>query len=392
MSQAIAEERDHLGFLDGIRGWLSVWVFLGHAASAVMFKVPVLDSPAKAVDLFMVVSGFLMMFHYRRRAGREPWESPATWRRFWVRRLFRIAPLYFILLVISILGYSYFRAAQAAFIGGTPWMHSVGWALEDDLLHFTFLFGLFPAHCATMPIPDWSISLEMQFYAIFPFLALATKRIGLISAGAVAGLVTLVSANLLWEVYGLGPPKLLGSFPEPSLILLKAGFFLCGMMAAEAMELRRRNSEDASRVALASFLLAAVLSGKLVTAIVGLIVLLSFSQSSSVFPGLDRSLGVVRGFLCSRASRFLASRSYSVYLVHTLVLFSMGMQLNRLRWFEQAPPILRFAALSAACAAVLAPITWMLLHAVESPGIALGRRLSERHSAEVLRVSPSAGL
>jgi peptidoglycan/LPS O-acetylase OafA/YrhL len=205
-------------------------------------------------------------------------------------------------------------------------------------------------------------------------------------------LVTVVSVNLLWEVYGLGPPKLLGSFPQPSLILLKAGFFLCGMMAAEAMELRRRNSEDASRVALASFLLAAVLSGKLVTAIVGLIVLLSFSQSSSVFPGLDRSLGVVRGFLCSRASRFLASRSYSVYLVHTLVLFSMGMQLNRLRWFEQAPPILRFAALSAACAAVLAPITWMLLHAVESPGIALGRRLSERHSAEVLRVSPSAGL
>jgi len=365
---------------------------LGHSASTVMFKFPVLDSPAKAVDIFMVVSGFLMMFHYRLRAGRDPWDSPATWRKFWVRRLLRIAPLYYILLVISILGYGYFRDEQATFTGGMASMHPAARALEDDVLHFTFLFGLFPNHCATMPIPDWSISLEMQFYAIFPFLALATKRIGLISSGAIAGLVTVVSVNLLWEVYGLGPPKLLGSFPQPSLILLKAGFFLCGMMAAEAMELKRTNTGNAARVALASFLLAAVLSGKLVTAIVGLIVLLSFSQSGFASPRLDRTLRVVRGFLCSKASRFLASRSYSVYLAHTLVLFSTGMQLNRLRWFEQAPPILRFAALSAACAAVLAPITWVLHHAVESPGIALGKRLTERRPSDVLRVSASAGL
>ena len=109
-------------------------------------------------------------------------------------------------------------------------------ALEDGFLHYTFLFGLLPGHCATMPIPDWSISLEMQFYAVFPFLALATKRIGLLAAGAIAGMVTLISADLLWQVYGLGPQRLLGSFPQPSILLLKIGLFMSGMMASEAMD------------------------------------------------------------------------------------------------------------------------------------------------------------
>jgi peptidoglycan/LPS O-acetylase OafA/YrhL len=391
MNHLTNEKGGHLGFLDGIRGWLSVWVLLGHVASAVALDIPVLNSPAKAVDLFMVVSGFLMMFHYRRRAEREPWESAATWRTFWVRRFFRIAPLYYLLLSVSILFGAYFRAEHAEFVSRIAGGHPAAPGAGDDLLHYTFLFGLFPAHCATMPIPDWSISLEMQFYAVFPFLALATRRLGLLSVGALAGLVTVVSSDLLWEVYGLGPPKLLGSFPQPSLLLLKAALFLCGMMASEAMELRRRNSRYAVAAALGSFVLAAAVSGKLVTAAVGTILLLSYPRSAPGHPGIEGALAVVRGLLASRVSRILAERSYSLYLAHTLVLFSAGALLNRIPWFGGASPGFRFAALAAACCVVLAPITWVLLVAVELPGIALGRRLSERAPAGVLRLDPQTG-
>src|SRR5581483_4906852 len=184
-----------LDFLDGFRGWLAVWVFLGHAASATMFRAPLLDAPAKAVDLFMIISGFLMMHHYRERQANQPWESPATWRNFWLRRFFRIAPLYYLLLTVSIVFGGTFYSLMSEFLRGHVSAQPGGAPVADAILHYSFLFGLFPGHCATMPIPDWSIALEMQFYALFPFLALAMRRFGPLATGLTAALVTVISSR-----------------------------------------------------------------------------------------------------------------------------------------------------------------------------------------------------
>jgi peptidoglycan/LPS O-acetylase OafA/YrhL len=47
-----------------------------------------------AVYAFMVMLGFLMALHFRLREQQDPWQSPRTWWIFYVRRFFRIAPLY----------------------------------------------------------------------------------------------------------------------------------------------------------------------------------------------------------------------------------------------------------------------------------------------------------
>jgi peptidoglycan/LPS O-acetylase OafA/YrhL len=48
----------HFASLDGFRGFLAVWVYFGHLATAVGFSNYFLNMHALAVDVFMVLSGF----------------------------------------------------------------------------------------------------------------------------------------------------------------------------------------------------------------------------------------------------------------------------------------------------------------------------------------------
>src|SRR6516225_9730682 len=88
--------------LDGLRGIAALWVLLGHCAILTGLSLPVIGKPDLGVDLFMMLSGFLMVFHYQLRAEAEPWSKPGTWLKFWARRFFRIAPLYYVMLAMAL--------------------------------------------------------------------------------------------------------------------------------------------------------------------------------------------------------------------------------------------------------------------------------------------------
>src|SRR5262249_42796869 len=144
------------------------------------WSLPVVDKPDLGVDLFMMLSGFLMVFHYYLRAEKEPWSEPGSWMKFWVRRTFRIAPLYYAVLALAlILGPAIFawRTEGAALLHLAP-TENTGASPANIFAHLTFVFGLLPAYAMRTPLPDWSLGLEMQFYAAFPVLMLLTKKLG----------------------------------------------------------------------------------------------------------------------------------------------------------------------------------------------------------------------
>src|SRR5438477_6188480 len=89
-------ERSRVECLDGLRGIAALWVLLDHCLLLTGYSLPVIDMPDLGVDHFMMLSGFLMVFHYHLRAQAEPWDAPHTWAKFWLRRFFRIAPLYYV--------------------------------------------------------------------------------------------------------------------------------------------------------------------------------------------------------------------------------------------------------------------------------------------------------
>ena len=218
-----SKRKDTIPLVDVIR-ILAAWMVLAwHTSDLMGNRLPIFGSAAIAVDVFMNVSGFLMLFHFWERREKEPWNEPMTWLRFYIRRFFRIAPLYyFCLLFLVVIGLTPpYANPEDATVPTWQWL----------LLRFSFLFGFIPHQSTNCAMPDWSLTLEMQFYACFPFLALALKHL---KAGLFFFLCASVSAvsRFLIGYYGDTAPGYLAHFGEPSVLPLKLHVFAIGMVVA----------------------------------------------------------------------------------------------------------------------------------------------------------------
>ena len=349
--------------LDGLRGLAALWVLIGHCMILTGFFPPILGQPDLGVDLFIYLSGFLMVFQYNQRKSREDWTRPAVWVGFWVRRFFRLSPVYFVLLAVALLAGKAIYADRVlidTFVGNTlqaPDRYADGSAI-NVVMHLTYLFGLIPSYSFRTPLPDWSLGLEMQFYAAFPFVVLFARRAGWLTAAACTAALAIVIAVALKVAHI--------SFPMPSLLALKMHMFLAGMLIAAAGE------RKGPYLLLAMALAAIPIGGaRDVTHIVVREVLLILLFGLIHW----RSIGLV-----DRASKLLGSPpfhwlgelSYGVYLIHLLVLHAIAAWVIQ-DWGHEISSALRFCiafGIAAPAAYAAAFVTYAL---IERPGQKLGK-------------------
>lgn len=363
--------------LDGLRGVAALWVLLHHTQIlSGASGLPLLSFGGLAVDLFMMLSGFLMVHHYKLRQQQEPWSAPSTWWSFWLRRFFRIAPLYYVVLVVALaLGawVGEHRTAVAAVWPGsaTSSARYSDASMENLLLHLSFVFGALPEYSFRTPLPDWSIGLEMQFYLAFPFIMMLMRGRGLL-----VGTILTAGCMLLQSI----AQPFFSSFALPSFLPMKLGVFMIGMWAAfyrgtglkaalgasvlvsVAMLLRDRNSEAAGRVVLVFLFFWLMDDGSLL---------------KSGF--LHRARETVHKWFSCALARRAGDTSYGVYLVHLLVLIPVAGYFAKHQWYLDLPGVLRFLLCASITMSVSYPISHGLYRLVELPGIrfgkaALGRR------------------
>lgn len=165
---------DRLPALDGLRGLAIALVTMFHflrgpGGTAVDVSSAVADAGWIGVDLFFVISGFLITgILLDARGGRR------YFRNFYARRVLRILPLYYgylaLLLLLShsaagsALGADYFADHQAWF-----WTHTTNWLL----LRTPGPGGAGAAGFGAL----WSLALEEQFYLVWPtVVALASMQ------------------------------------------------------------------------------------------------------------------------------------------------------------------------------------------------------------------------
>src|SRR5262249_6832637 len=85
-----------LAFINLFRSIAAFWVLAAHCMIwGGWYGLP-LPSAKIAVDLFMMISGFLMASNALARGSIEPLGSLRSWLRFWLRRFFRLAPAYYV--------------------------------------------------------------------------------------------------------------------------------------------------------------------------------------------------------------------------------------------------------------------------------------------------------
>jgi peptidoglycan/LPS O-acetylase OafA/YrhL len=182
--------------LHGLRGIMAWWVVLGHVSLALDWRLPLIERNGLAVDVFILLSGFVIALLLERRG--EPYPA------YIVRRAFRLFPLYLLVLGLSFLLLPVQLAAWEAAAASAANLHRAALAREalaDPLLHLSahvpLAQGLVPKAWGgnvayTVVGQAWSISLEWQFYLVAPLLvaAMAAARWWRVGA-AVLALVAL---------------------------------------------------------------------------------------------------------------------------------------------------------------------------------------------------------
>jgi peptidoglycan/LPS O-acetylase OafA/YrhL len=377
-------EPGHLGFLDGIRGLAALWVVVGHCMIFGGWTWAKFPEPLIAVDVFMFVSGYLMVHQWTRRVGDGHGWNAAAAMEFWVRRFFRIVPVYYLCLGLMFANWESlaagFKALQAAnperWVGQGVYDPS-NWdsSLRNGVLRLTFLFGLLPRYTAASFTGDWSLSLEMQFYAAFPFAVMALRRWGTGRMAWTLVLVAVVFKEATLRIQGSLPGSMI-VFPLPSILLLKMPVFLVGMTLAEVTRRWAAEPHNAARD-LALALVVAALSSWHVAAVAALTFFLVTPPTERT-PGTRRWQARVAGWLGNRVMTFLADVSYSVYLLHSLVIAWAGGWLLGQAWFAAMPGRTRVLVLLAVVVGITYPVAFLLHHLVERPGIEVGRRLARR--------------
>lgn len=370
--------------LDGLRGLAALWVLVGHAMILTGWRMPIVGQADLGVDLFILLSGFLMVFQYRLRRDREDWRAPGTWGAFWARRFFRLAPLFYVLLAAAlIMGPTLYadRNAIDVFLGQDAQLPQryLDSGAVNVALHLTFLFGYLPEYAFRTPLPDWSLGLEMQFYLAFPFLILLIRRIGWVT-GALVIAATGVAIAVAIAVAGV-------DFPMPAFLPLKLHLFLCGMLTAAATDGRRRTA--AVRLALIALLAALPIGGPsdLVHLLVREAIVVGFFalthwQSFAPIAALSRLLG-------RRPFFWLGELSYGVYLVHLLILQPVTAWVIG-HFGADIGGAARFGLVFPVTAAAAYAIAFVTYKTVELPGQAVGKRLITRWTGSARRASQVA--
>jgi peptidoglycan/LPS O-acetylase OafA/YrhL len=171
----------HLPALDGVRGLAIALVFARHLSllASVHESQHRLDRVVGAilsvgwigVDLFFVLSGFLITGILIRERDRKA-STGAKLRRFYWRRLLRILPLYyamcaFLFFVLPHLPYFRSEAETATLTGNQLWY----WLHGVNILE-TLRGGATPYNTGHF----WSLAVEEQFYLVWPFIVLGVSR------------------------------------------------------------------------------------------------------------------------------------------------------------------------------------------------------------------------
>jgi peptidoglycan/LPS O-acetylase OafA/YrhL len=289
--------------LTGLRGVAALYVVFYHYFSPIRLTNPImclLGHGYLAVDLFFVLSGFVMALNYAGLFSRGVRSSAV--RIFLSRRVARIYPLYLLALLVAtglvVIGYLNFTGSSLARAFWPNLLMVQNWGNWESI-----------------ETPAWSISTEWFAYILFPFLL--TWIFYRSRARAFTVFILCVSGLASLAAFFTSPYDHLKVFDltqgYPSLIRCVSEFTL-GIIAYRVKDSRfGATAKDLPWLPL--------------TLIVLLVLLLALKRTDVLvvllFPllilSLDGKRNFLNHFLGSRVPEFLGLVSYSVYLVHYLL-------------------------------------------------------------------------
>jgi peptidoglycan/LPS O-acetylase OafA/YrhL len=361
--------------LFGIRILAALWVVVEHFRLVMFGLFPetrgahlFVEAGYLGVEVFFVLSGFIISHNYAERFREFNWPN---YRRFLVNRFARLYPVHLVTLV-----------AVAAMVIGAGML---GLKLTSDgkyeapsfFMNVLMLQAVPPAEAWNSPA--WSISAEAGAYATFPLLALAVMRVR-----SRAALLVLTAGGLAVTIVGQFILEGTGSFSPTgyaSIWFRIAGEFAAGCFLWRFWSLfvkPGRKYDTLAVLAVAGVIAVLAASGG-----IGAGNFLALPFFALFVLACASATGPVSAFLSARWMIYGGKISYSLYMVHFLVLMVGGKALPWDKfaddgWMIQAAVLAGYFTASLAGAA-------LLYHMVEKPGrkaiLKMGVRVPPRRSA-----------
>ena len=326
----MSSEFRYVPFLDGMRA-VSIALVMGvHGLGPVSESIAGRLNGWIGVDVFFVISGFLITSLLARELTST---GRVSVRRFWMRRVLRIMPAYyaFLLSMAVLLGAAAFPALAVAGVYLTDYDSALGW---NHMGRFRQLLG-----------HTWSLAVEEQFYLLWPallYLVFTFRSEHLRHRRALIATTTAIVVVILWRGYlaatGASDDRLYLAFDTRfDAILLGC---LAALLWATPGVQNRIQRELANRwtpwILLVAILLSAanlgfphsrglafwVVALPLQNALVALLILALLVHPASRLTGL----------LSQPVLRWIGRLSYSLYLWHVIVFYAIARRAPVAQW------------------------------------------------------------
>lgn len=374
--------------LDSLRGFAAIFVVFLHMYLTVpgnkMLKIFVEYSPfrllvsgGESVVLFFVLSGFVLSLPYLNN-------KQSNYFTFVVKRICRIYLPYLFVLVVAVGCRSLFYSGQLKGYSGwfnSYWVASINSEVIENhaILIGTFLSNLNPV--------VWSLLHEMRISLIFPFLMLLIVRLNWKQGIALSLLFSLIGII----IYHLSNPSSTGT-ELVSTINYTAMFVIGALLAKYRMPITNKFMFLTKQFKITLLLIGlfiylflhpsfgiklflypgispfyrTVIDSWAVTG--GAVILIVFALNSSLFSRL------LRNYLIN----YLGKISYSLYLIHVVVLFTAVQTLHN---------ILPLWCIFLLIIIVSLAISVGMYHLIERPSIQLGKVLTNNIRGSKIRLN-----
>lgn len=312
--------------LTGLRAVAALAVVVHHTGlppSAPEWAAKIAQCGFIGVPLFFMLSGFVLAYNYPTLSPRSGWRKVV---RFWVARVARVMPLYWVVLIWAICMREFRGIPQDSslplhFLGLQTW--------SGDLRVGAQMYNA----------PGWSICVELFLYALFPFLvpvvAMAARRFGARGLLALAGLAFAVQLTL-WAIFVInGNADLPAVDPDSAHRwlyrnpLTRLPEFVVGMCLAFLLARGFRMPRVLAHLSQAAVIVFVLVmcgtrdltSGPLGAAFFGTLWTVPFAV---LILSLASDRGFFSRFLSVRAMVMLGTASYALYITHRGLLGAFG--------------------------------------------------------------------
>ncbi len=314
--EAPRDDAQHRAYIDGLRGLAILFVIAYHAVPAAA------PSGYVGVDIFFVISGFVITLLILREIAGGGFSIMAFLARR-ARRLLPVAVLVYV--VVTIIGYRILLPDAFESFGQS--LTGASLLFANMVFYSSVNYFSQPAH-ETLLLHTWSLSVEEQFYLIFPPLLLLLvpwlRRPVLIAVLAVAMIA------LCFEAQRIAARD--ASFAFYALHL-RAWEFLIGACLAAGIDRIRLSPAIAEAATLSGFgtLLASAFAGGIAGLSGRAPLYVACAGVALVIAGCHSQRTVLGRLLSSPLAVFFGLISYSLYLWHWPLL-------SAFHYLADAPP------------------------------------------------------